>query len=70
MSDQICNRQLSNKELADLPLGGWENIKVDSHRYSVSFMEAWEVNKCSYDKGKNLGLLCRIVNGKYIIALG
>lgn len=64
-------RRLSARELADLPIDGWENAKVDTSKYYVSFMSAYEIDPRYpevYEALKNEGLVCQIVDGAYIVA--
>jgi hypothetical protein len=64
-------RKLSARELADLPSFGWENAKVDTNKYYVSFMSAYEIDPRYpeiYEALRNEGLVCQVVNGVYIVA--
>lgn len=64
------HRRLSNQELADLPLDGWHNVKIDESKYTVSFLKAWEVDEATYRQAQSAGVLCREVDGKFILADG
>lgn len=57
-------RQISNKELADLP-EAWENSLIDTSRYHESVMEAYEVDADTYETVKAEGFLCQIHDGRY-----
>lgn len=60
----ILPRQVSNKEMADLP-ENWENSKVDVTQYHNSVGAIYEVDEEMYEKGKDAGVLCQIVDGRY-----
>ena len=60
-------RELSNKELADLP-ETWQNSKVDTSKYYESVMKAWEVDRPTFYRFKAEGRLCMVNAGKYYIA--
>lgn len=64
-----ASRELSAAELADLPLGNWENFTEDPTKYTPSFMYAFEVDESTYKLTKHHGDLCRVVDGKYIVVL-
>jgi hypothetical protein len=60
-------RKINNRELADLP-EAWENPKVDTRHYIQCAMEAWEVDRKTYQDHKRAGGLCQVHKGRYYIA--
>lgn len=64
-----ASRELSAVEVADLPLSEWENFTEDPTMYTPSFMHAFEVDESTYKLTQRQGQLCRVVDGKYIVAL-
>lgn len=57
--------------MADLPAEGWENAKVDTRKYYVTFTQAFEIQSAKdYRKLKAKGVVCQIVDGKYIATNG
>jgi hypothetical protein len=66
----VAPRRLTDEELADLPLDHWHNVKIDESRYYVSFLKAWEVDEVTYLRAKRAGMLCRYVDGRFILADG
>jgi hypothetical protein len=60
-------RKISNRELAGLP-EAWENPIVDTRHYIQCALEAWEVDRETYQEHKAEGGLCQVHNDKYYIA--
>ena len=57
-------RQITNKELADLP-EAWENSLIDTSKYTQSCLVGYEVDAETYEVVKREGFLCQIHNGRY-----
>jgi hypothetical protein len=49
--------------MADLP-ERWQNSKVDVTKYHNSVGAIYEVDEETYEKGKDAGVLCQIVDGR------
>jgi len=61
-------RRLSDKDMADLPSSGWQNMLVDARKYYPSILAIWEVDHDRYETARAEGILCREYGGKYYIA--
>jgi len=60
-------RKITNQELADLP-EAWQNANIDTADYIPSALEAWEVDRKTYDQAKANGLLCLEHDNRFYIA--
>jgi hypothetical protein len=63
-------RKLTNAEMADLPVDGWKNPKVDTRHYYVTFWKAYEVDQATYHQAIADGIVGQVVNGRFILTNG
>lgn len=62
-------RKLTNEELADIP-ARWDNSGIDTSKYIPSVMEAYEVDKETYEQAKREGVMTEEWRGKFYIGAG